>query len=65
MKSSMRIAFECPWCHKMCGYAMDRGGPVFDNEVVGRSKGSSLECVHCKQPIEVMINFSFKKKGDT
>ena len=62
MKSSMRLAFECPWCHKMCGYAMDRGGPVSNNESIGRFAGVSLDCVHCKQPVEFTINVSFKKK---
>ena len=62
MKSSMRVAFECPWCKKLCGYAMDRGGPVFNNEIIGRFAGSSLECVHCKRPIEFLVNVKFKKK---
>ena len=62
MKSSMRLVFECPWCKKMCGYAMDRGGPVSNNEVIGRFKGKSLDCVHCKKPIEIMINVKFRKK---
>jgi len=41
---------------------MDRGGPVSNNEIIGRFKGSSLDCVHCKKPIEIMINVKFRKK---
>ena len=41
---------------------MDRGGPVFNNEAIGRYGDKSLLCVHCKQPVEFTINVSFKKK---
>ena len=62
MKSSLRIAFECPWCHKLCGYAMDWGGPVLNNETIGRYSGNSLNCVHCKNPIDFQVNVKFQKK---
>jgi len=62
MRSSMRLAFECPWCKRPCGYAMDRNGMVHNNETIGRANGDFIPCPVCKGPIEVMVNVQFHKK---
>jgi len=62
MKSSMRLVFECPWCHKMNGYAMDRGGPIYNGEKLGRRNGKSLICISCHKEITIELTVNIKRK---
>lgn len=61
MRSQMNIALECPYCHKPTGYHFTREGAIYHGEIVGRFAGNTLACVHCKQPIEIMVHFQFRK----
>lgn len=61
IKSQMRIVISCPWCKKPIGYAFDRDGLVENNELIGRFWGNSLECINCKNPIELLVNVKYKK----
>lgn len=61
MNSQMRIVISCPWCKRPVGYAFDRNGLIETNEMIGRFWGNSLECLHCKNPIELVINVKYQK----
>lgn len=61
MKSQLSIALECPYCHKPTGYHFVREGLVYHGEIIGRFAGNTLSCVHCKQPMEVIVHFHLRK----